>query len=136
MRLNLNEAVTPSTNEDFEKLLEEYLAKKEIYDKQGAELDNMKSKIRTFLEDREDLTYVCDIAKAQIQVRKSVQLNEEGLIIRLEEMGVEDPIKTKRYIDTTVLEDAMHRGEVQGTDVAPYMSEKTSYAVVVRRIKK
>lgn len=131
----MEQPVTKPTYESLDSLLEEYLATKAESDMISAKLDGQKAEIRKYLEDMEDLKYSSDVATATLQERKSVSMNEAGLISVLKKLDITDPIETKEVINNIRLEDAMRRGELPYLEVKPFITEKTTYAVVVRRKK-
>lgn len=131
----MEQPITKPTYESLDSLLKEYLATKAESDMISAKLEGQKAEIRKYLEDMEDLKYSSDVATATLQERKSVSMNEVGLIDLLKKLDITDPIETKEVINNIRLEDAMRRGELPYLEVKPFITEKTTYALVVRRKK-
>lgn len=121
---------------DFSEIVDEYARVKQEADFWNKKVDSLKEKIKERLMSCEDLSFSTANNRVYLSTRNSVSMDEEGLIIRLKELDITDPIKTREYIDGRTLEDAMRRGELPVTEVAPYMGQKTTYNLMLSRGKK
>lgn len=139
MRINVTQDSAlqePEAQEfDINSAMEEYVKVNAEAKKVNGRLDELKKQIREFLLDREFLDYSSDTHRAYLSKREKVNMDEGGLIIRLKELDITDPIEVKEVLNNRVLEDAMVRGELPPDEVQPYLSTQTTYVLYVKEIR-
>ena len=73
--------------------------------------------------------------KATCKEIKSESFNEDKLLIKLKELGVEGCIKTKEYVDMEELESAIYNGEIEPTKLAECKEVKTQLRLTISKLK-
>ena len=94
--------------------------------------DDESKQIKDIMQS-EDLTeYDCGTHTAKITIQHRQTMNEDKLLQTVKELGRNDLIRTKEYVDMDLLEKAMYNSEIQAQDIEPCMVTKE---VVTLKVK-
>lgn len=132
-RQNVTDNVEETKSVGLEALAQEYLITKGQADSLGKKVDALKGQLFDEMKKAERNKISLDIGTVSLQTKTTEKMNELAVIEFLEKIDVTDPIKTTKYVDLTVLEDAIRRGEVKAEDIEKFVEVKTSEFITARR---
>lgn len=132
-RQNVTDNVEEAKSVGLEALAQEYLIAKGQADSLGKKVDALKGQLFDEMKRAERNKISLDIGTVSLQTKTTEKMNELAVIEFLEKIDVTDPIKTTKYVDLTVLEDAIRRGEVKAEDIEKFVEVRTSEFITARR---
>lgn len=132
-RQNVTDNVEETKSVGLEALAQEYLIAKGQADSLSKKVDALKGQLFDEMKKAERNEISLDIGTVSLQTKTTEKMNELAVIEFLEKIDVTDPIKTTKYVDLTVLEDAIRRGEVKAEDIEKFVEVRTSEFITARR---
>lgn len=132
-RQNVTDNVEETKSVGLEALAQEYLIAKGQADSLSKKVDALKGQLFDEMKKAERNKISLDIGTVSLQTKTTEKMNELAVIEFLEKIDVTDPIKTTKYVDLTVLEDAIRRGEVKAEDIEKFVEVRTSEFITARR---
>ena len=116
---------------ELDRLIPEYYEDKEHLDGYKKICDESSARIKQLMQaenldkyevDYEHITNSKLYATMSISQRKT--MNEDALLARVKELGRQDLIRTKEYVDYDLLEKALYAGDIQESDISGCMNVK------------
>ena len=116
---------------ELNRLIEEFGEQNEEVKRLKKSTDVLNVQIKEILSKAENHTVDTERFTATYSESVSESFDEDRLLEKLREMGVEGVIKTKEYVDMDALEDAIYNGKVAGSDLADCKVTKITPKLVV-----
>lgn len=129
--------VTQNTEpkKSLEQLASEWFLKKKEADKVQMEADSLKNELFERMNEEECKKIHTDICTVGMYERRSEKMDEQSVMAYLESIKVTDSIKQAPYIDLTILEDGIRRGEINPEEIEKRITTTTSRYITVRGVK-
>ena len=122
---------------ELNKLISDFYDNKSIYDKYKKVVDEQNAQIKDELLKFDDPQYVTkDGLQAKVSIANKEEFIEDALMNKIKELGMQDIIKTKEYVDMDALEDAIYNGRINAKDLTDCKKSKQVISLRVKQLKK
>lgn len=101
----------------LEEKLKEFSPQKMSFDILKKSIDRMNKGIKSLMGEMDITEYEVDGIKASRSISERMSFNEEVLLDKLKELGMEQLIKTKEYVDMEGLEKAIYKNHIKPEDL-------------------
>lgn len=101
----------------LEEKLKEFSPQKMSFDILKKSIDRMNKGIKSLMGEMDITEYEVDGIKASRSISERISFNEEVLLDKLKELGMEQLIKTKEYVDMEGLEKAIYKNHIKPEDL-------------------
>lgn len=124
--------------EKLEELLELYADKKEVLDALKKETDAYNKKIKELMNQLKVKEFTTKGGnKAKISVAERFEFIDIALINKIKELELEDIIiKTKEYVDTVELENAIYNGKIDAKELSECQIKKHTVTLRISKEEK
>lgn len=124
--------------EKLEELLELYTEKKEVLDVLKKETDIYNKKIKELMNQLKVKEFTTKSGnKAKISIAERFEFIDAALINKIKELELEDIIiKTKEYVDTVELENAIYNGKIDAKELSECQIKKHTVTLRISKEEK
>ena len=125
------------SKEEFDSMVDDYVVAKKRETEAGKITKTLGNQIKTYLSEDNLKEYSTSNYSLKLQIRSSVNFDEELLIEFLKSEGLtRGLVKKKEYVDFDALESAIYRGKLsegQVKELDKFKVERISQALVIGR---